>query len=260
MTIGLRPCLACEQQKSQPQYWVKAGEIRDDLSFEYVCNHGHVSRVILETQKFEILFDMGAAALLDGYCREAVSSFAAAQERFHEFCIKVFLAKQGIPENEFNATWKLVSNQSERQVGAYYFLYLLHFNAAPATSQKAVEFRNRVIHKGYIPSSEDASEYGEFVYDYILGTLKGMMPSLRQQIAQVCNDDLQGMLRSVPAGVTARTVKSWSMIWLSGPEAKFGKRSFKEVLKVLKESHRSRLEERLEEIEEEEEEDDDDNG
>ena len=97
-------------------------------------------------------------ALLDGYCRESVSSFASAQERFHEFAIKVFLTKQGAPKDQFFATWKLVANQSERQLGAYYFLHLLYFRKTPTQNTKMTEFRNSVIHKGSIPSNKSRTQ------------------------------------------------------------------------------------------------------
>ncbi len=111
-------CLRCEAEKPERQYVVEA-ELRDDLAFDAQCPHGHKTLFVWEAQKFEILFEMGALALLDGYGREAISSFAAAQERFHEFCIKVFLTGNGVNRDEFIRTWKLVSSQSERQLGAY---------------------------------------------------------------------------------------------------------------------------------------------
>ena len=109
MKLGLFPCPHCKQEKSERQYHIKSGELLDNLTFRTVCPNGHESVIVAEAQKFEVLYDMGISALLDGYCREAVSSFAAAQERFHEFCIRVFLANQGISRLEFDAAWKLVS-------------------------------------------------------------------------------------------------------------------------------------------------------
>src|SRR5918996_2240991 len=104
MKLSLAPCLKCQEEKLERQYWLKGTELRDDLTFNLECPLGHKSVVIFNAPKFELLFDMGVSALLDGYGREAVSSFAAAQERFHEFGIKVLVAKQGVLKEEFLAT------------------------------------------------------------------------------------------------------------------------------------------------------------
>jgi hypothetical protein len=248
MKLSLAPCLKCQEEKLERQYWLKGTELRDDLTFNLECPLGHKSVVIFNAPKFELLFDMGVSALLDGYGREAVSSFAAAQERFHEFGIKVLVAKQDVSKEQFLATWKLVASQSERQLGAYYFMYLLQFNAPPPTSPKRVEFRNNVIHKGYIPTSTEAADYAEYVYDYIVGTLKTMKPLLSPQIHHVCKDDLEEMLRSIPADVAKRSVAAPTMIWLLGPEEQFGKHSFRDALKKRKEEHRDELESRLQDF------------
>src|SRR5271165_787884 len=41
----------------------------------------------MQSQKFEMLLDSGAAALLEGFTLEACASFAAALERFYEFSL-----------------------------------------------------------------------------------------------------------------------------------------------------------------------------
>lgn len=233
---------------------MKGAELRNDLTFHLECLLGHRSVLIFNAPKFELLFDMGASALLDGYGREAVSSFAAAQERFHEFGIKVFLIRRNVSKEQLLNTWKLVANQSERQLGAYYFLYLLHFNAPPPTNTKRVEFRNNVIHKGYVPTMAEATDYAEYVYDYIVETLEAMKSSLNGEIDQVCKDEEEQMLRSVPAGVTKRSAAAPTMIWLLGPAEKFGKQSFQEALKKRKEEHRDELVRRLDDLENEDDE------
>lgn len=37
---------------------------------------------------------------------------------------------------------------------------------------KKASFRNNVVHKGYIPSSEEAIEYGQYVLTFIRSMLK----------------------------------------------------------------------------------------
>ena len=92
----LIPCMQCFQelgaQMGHPNDECARVEICDDGKYEVTCTRGHKETVILQQQKFEILFEIGAHAIIDGYYREAVSSFAASLERFYEFSIKAFLA------------------------------------------------------------------------------------------------------------------------------------------------------------------------
>jgi hypothetical protein len=141
-------------------------EIDEKGIFEFTCAEGHKNLNILQLHSFQILFDLGIKALMDGYTREGVSSIAVAVERFHEYCIEIFLKK--LPNEEYEKTWKLVSAQSERQLGAFYFLYLEKFNKAPVNIlSKWIKFRNDVTHKGVIPKQEKAIEYAEYIYNYI---------------------------------------------------------------------------------------------
>ncbi len=50
-----------------------------------------------------------------------ISSFTSSLERFYEFCIKVFCENNSMNDDTYNKVWKQVSNQSERQLGAFYF-------------------------------------------------------------------------------------------------------------------------------------------
>lgn len=142
----------------------KEVEIETSGIYEFKCDHGHENISILQLHSFQLLYDMGIKALLDGYTREAVTSFAVSLERFHEYCIDCFL--YDVPKEMKEETWKLVSSQSERQLGAFYYLYLHEINAIPE-NVKYIKFRNKVVHKGEIPTSEKAFEYAEYVYNYI---------------------------------------------------------------------------------------------
>lgn len=143
-------------------------EVRDDGRYEFTCQKGHTSVVVLQQQKFEVLFQIGAYAILDGYYREAVASFTSSMERFYEFFIKAKLLQDERSENVIDAGWKLVSSQSERQLGAFIFLYLQTFGHEPTLlSTSKVSFRNDVIHKGKIPSRAEALAYGQAVLDVV---------------------------------------------------------------------------------------------
>lgn len=139
--------------------------LSDSGKYEVVCGHGHTSTVVLNNLKFELLFEMGINAIVDGYAREAVSSFSAALERFYEFYWQVALAHLSIPEETITAAWKVLSRQSERQLGSYVTASLALTKEPPRllNPNKEVEFRNSVIHKGYVPTDEEATEFGDAV-------------------------------------------------------------------------------------------------
>ena len=168
-------CMKCtfgEDANSQPPY-PKYVELRDDGRYEFTCEKGHTTVTVLQQQKFEVLFDLGAYAILDGYYREAVASFTSSLERFYEFFIKASLFEDGTEESLVAESWKKVSSQSERQLGAFIFLYLKCFSESPSLlRQKQIQFRNEVIHKGKIPSREEAIKYGQEILDTIRPILR----------------------------------------------------------------------------------------
>jgi hypothetical protein len=139
-------------------------EFRDDGCYRFECKNSHKTKLILQNQKFEMLFDIGAHAILDGYYREAVSSFTSSLERFYEFALRTLLEKSSGSDKLFQEVWKNISAQSERQLGAYTILWASNFNQSPRIlSSSDVKFRNAVIHKGMIPTKEEAINYGDSV-------------------------------------------------------------------------------------------------
>lgn len=120
-------------------------------------------------------------ALVDGYPREGVSSFASALERFYEFYCHVVAAFSGIPHEQMASAWKAVGKQSERQLGIFIASALLLTKQCPPLLNpgREVKFRNAVIHGGYIPTLEEAISFGDVVMDKInesLQTLRQLVP------------------------------------------------------------------------------------
>lgn len=169
-------CMQCLQQLGKPSNEFARVEFRDDGRYELTCSVGHTTITILQQQKFEVLFEIGAYAILDGYYREAVSSFSTSLERFYEFAIRVFLESISKADTLFQDSWKKVASRSERQLGAFIFLWAHHFNEPPALlSNSQIAFRNDVVHKGKIPTRDEAVKYG----DAVLGILRPMLAALR---------------------------------------------------------------------------------
>jgi len=175
--------MQCFQEYGKPSLEFQEVELQDNGLYSATCSNGHKTLTILQEQKFEILFDFGALALLDGYPREAVTSMAAALERFYEFYISVICIKNNIDITNLKKTWKHVASQSERQFGAYLFTFLIdHKGSEPPiidnrkpsftdiskkNTKNWKEFRNAVVHKGYIPTYLETLEYGNIVYCHI---------------------------------------------------------------------------------------------
>jgi len=147
--------------------------VNDSGIYEVTCHKGHKSKIIIDNLSFEILFDYAINALADGYTKEAVASFTSALERFYEFFIKTSMVINGVNVQTIDESWKLMSNQSERQLGAFIALHLIIFDKKPnlLNPNKEVKLRNDVIHKGYIPKPEEALNYGNNVLDLIESTL-----------------------------------------------------------------------------------------
>ncbi len=178
------PCMECFRIDSAPSRDFKVAEYHDSGIYETTCGKGHQTRTILNEQKWEVLSNVAAFALDDGYYREAVASFAACLERFHEFFLRA-VTHQKAP-GKFEEAWPSVSNQSERQLGAFIFMWLGEFGEVPAIpDRKQVEFRNKVIHKGHLPDRAEAMWYGECIYHLIRSQIEIMQSRLSGPMGQV---------------------------------------------------------------------------
>jgi len=140
-------------------------QVNNSGIYDVNCSQGHVSKNIINNINFEILFEYGLNAILDGYYREAVSSITSSMERYFEFFIKVVLRASKVDFKEIDKTWKKISNQSERQLGAYIMLFLQTFQKEPEllSTNKEIPFRNSVIHKGYIPTKKESIDFANSV-------------------------------------------------------------------------------------------------
>lgn len=174
------PCMQCLLEHGEPNGEFSRVGFLDNSRYEVKCSFGHETTTFLQQQKFEVLFEIGAHAILDGYYREAVSSFASSVERFFEFALQVILEKSSNSDALFQSTWKTVAAQSERQLGAFVFAWASNFGKTPElVPSKWVSFRNEVVHKGKIPTREEALQYG----NVILGILRPKMLALKDKFA-----------------------------------------------------------------------------
>lgn len=128
------------------------------------CKQGHETVVTLPIPLFELLFDFGCAALLDGYAREAIMNFASSFERFEEFTCRFLLARRNVSFEGVDGWWKWVRTSSERQMGSFVALWISEFfEPPPLLTNNLVALRNKCVHQGLIPPENEAKDYGEAV-------------------------------------------------------------------------------------------------
>ena len=163
-------CAACTTSTLHSPLWF--APLQHDGLYITTCPNGHELRIILRQPLFDVLSEVAIQALTDGYYRDAVASAAASLERFFEYYLRVVHAQHRRPPHVFDAAWKMVSAQSERQLGMFISSYIAENSIVPKLLPKEkVKFRNRVIHGGDIPSREGSLNFVQTVIDIISGYL-----------------------------------------------------------------------------------------
>jgi hypothetical protein len=109
----LAACWSCRKlddrkNTGQPVQELIDAEITADFTCTLLCPRGHSERWAIANPHFEVLFDMGALAILDGYYREAISAFAASVERFQEFYIRAVCLFRELDDKAGPAAQKLI--------------------------------------------------------------------------------------------------------------------------------------------------------
>ena len=168
-------CSKCSEQIAPGEsgdVYSRVYSVCDDGIYEFECPQEHRTTTVLRTPKHEVLYTIGANAFLDGYFRDSIASFASALERYYEFSLKVISRHKKIAPETFKETWGFMSNQAERQYGAFMAVWMMETGKPyTALSKKHIEdlskLRNGVIHKGDIPTPEQCLEYGQYVVDIV---------------------------------------------------------------------------------------------
>jgi hypothetical protein len=170
-------CPSCNL--SQAQFTVQLLP-KNDCVYRIECPNGHEFTANILYHDFQKLFEVAVYALADDYYREAVGSFAASYERFMELSIRIIMKANGVNAEILESGWKAISRQSERQLGAFVFLFLREFSHKPQLlADKQVHLRNRVIHQGYFPDREECLKYGAEVLASIRSSIQTLYSSER---------------------------------------------------------------------------------
>jgi len=170
---------------------------KNDSMYEIECPNGHRFFANILYHEFQKLFEVAVNALADDYYRESVGSFAASYERFLELFIRIVMKANGTDNDELAKGWKKVSRQSERQLGAFIYLFLLEFGAQPPLlGQAQIELRNKVVHQGYFPTKDECVKYGGAVLDSIRQAIRVLHSSKQHQPELVRSINDQGNFSS----------------------------------------------------------------
>jgi hypothetical protein len=195
ITLDCMTCLAHPESLQLP--WPRAmKDLEESGIYEFECEFGHRTVFCLDNPRFQLLFDLGLRAILDGYYREAVSAFASALERFHETYVRIVAEAAGTPAEAFNASWKQMKKQSERQLGAFVVLYTVQEKEVPPLldSHKEIPFRNDVIHAGKFPTRDEAIDFGQavnLILDKVIRRLRGSHDQAVKRFAEKYRDEIR---------------------------------------------------------------------
>jgi hypothetical protein len=215
--------------------FIATTEIQDSNLYLVDCPKGHKAYVILQEQKFELLFDIGACAILDGYHREAVTSFTSSLERFYEYFVRAALLQNGSSNDDVESIWKRMSRQSERQLGAFIVTYLREVGGSlPILSEKDSNFRNEIIHQGRIPTRNEAIEYGQKILDLIRPTLKIAKEEFSKGTDAILHMHMLGAHNRANQGRPIATSSMPSILGLSIADENHHTRNLEKALEGLK--------------------------
>jgi len=228
--------MVCFQELGRPTNEFASLDFRDDGRYEVCCSRSHKSVTVLQQQKFEVLFDIGANAILDGYYREAVSSFTSSLERFYEYCINVLCKKRNIDTDVFTQIWKQVSNQSERQLGGFLFLWVSEFGQVPEMlSSNDAGFRNSVIHKGKIPTKEESLKYGNTILAIVRPKIEQLKTDCGDEISAVTSEHIRACSKLAEGQVSGGTMCVKTILSLTSGEEKQNCQTLEEALSGVSE-------------------------
>jgi hypothetical protein len=229
-------CMECMKELGRPSFEPFLVPYYDDRIAYVECSQGHRSALVIQAQKFEVLMESGASALADGYTLEAVASFSTALERFFEFCLKVISTHREIEAEVYEEMFKDLARQSERQIGAFLVLFALERGRSYRLNTSVVEFRNRTIHKGVIPTPDEAEKFCSQVYAQVHEVFGELRESLSTAINSVVMSENARIAKGIPTGVPRATVAGFGLFSISSAEQK---PNFAEAFEAFKEFQRT---------------------
>ena len=207
--------MSCQAELGHPSFEPIFAPYYEERLATIKCSRGHTSTLMLQSLKFEVLLESGAAALAAGFTLEAAVSFSAALERFFEFCTRAMLTHQGLSAADIEPVLAEMSRQSERQLGAFLALHRLVLGMPYSPSKKIVEFRNSVVHKGQIPTPTEVDDFCTRVYAEVLRTTGTLRARCGSAVQTVVSEDMRARASKLPAGTKIATMAGGSFFSLA---------------------------------------------
>ena len=201
--IAACPTCILEHSKGgkQPRFNPIAGELDDNGSIHVTCEHKHYGIVVYNARRYDVLVRSAARAFLDGYTNEVVSVMSSALERVYEFYIRVSCRAKGLSSEQIEEVWKGVAAQSERQFGAFQFLYALDHQQPFQLPKSVTETRNKVIHRGKIVRENEALEFSECVFTIIHDLDAALQLKFPTLFSEESEREVQEQEARIPSGV-----------------------------------------------------------
>jgi hypothetical protein len=220
-------CMECMKELGRPSFEPFLVPYYDDRVGYVECSRGHKSAILLQSHKFEVLLESGASALAAGFTLEAASTFSAALERFYEFCLQVLSTQRNMSSAVYEQMFKPMARQSERQLGAFMALHAVELGIAYSPNHRIAEFRNNVIHKGQIPTPEEAYDFCGKVYAEIFNLYETFSKTFSTAVQDVAARDLTARSNQLPKGTPTATVSGTMFFSMARSE---NKPTFREAL------------------------------
>lgn len=184
-----------------------AAELSDGrMSMVSHCPPGEEHPFFPVVHRHELLFEMGIHSLWNGDPRAAVAHWHAAYERFLEFWCLAALDLRELDPGTFDTAWKPLARRSETQLGFFLGTHLsLTGEIAPLSAvQKHVELRNRVVHKGYVPTTDEAFRFGQAVADFVIALAVKLRAVDDEKISSLSATHVEWLLAGRPQRTVVR--------------------------------------------------------
>lgn len=195
----MRLIVACPQCSLEHDGTAYGLPVSESSLYSFRCHRGHDVTLGLVAVRFEVLFEIGMQALVDGYYREAVMTFSTALERFYEFYVRLIWEARGIEPAIRKELWNHVAKQSERQIGLFAATFLLETGCMPPLLPQTpmISLRNDLVHKGKIADQANAIAFGQAVADLVHPALHQAVDRHKDAAAAVHRQHCESVLAAL---------------------------------------------------------------
>lgn len=158
-------------------------DFRDDGIYACVWPEGHKTITVCSTDHSEMLIEHAVYAFMDRDFRGVINYGASGVDAYLNSHIEILLLAAGKSLEEVASVVKLIDRQENRRWGAFWTLEC-QFGPGklPELPRKSVEFRNDVVHKGIVPSEEQALDYLKAVCDFVAPLSKRLHADHRKEV------------------------------------------------------------------------------